>query len=267
MNKIKQYLIISLCCLNSLLFSASSLIVESNHMSDLIQYITPDTLIVLDIDNTVLEPAQSLGSDQWAWDRVKKLKGELSEREAIDQTSKEWCEVHSITKVRTVENSTADLIQCLQSNKHALIALTTRRPIYAEITLRELHDLGIDFSQTSLPVKNCDFSGRNILYKEGIAFISLENRKGEVLKEMLKNNEYHPQTIVFVDDKLAHVKDVAKACTELDINYIGLRYSAADRSVGSFDRETAETQQYYMNHILTDREADTLKKCKGENHE
>jgi hypothetical protein len=229
-------------------------------MSDLIQYITPNTLIILDIDNTILEPAQSLGSDQWAWDRLKKLKSELSEKEAMNKTSDEWYEVHSITKVKTVEDSTADLIKYLQSHMHALIALTTRRPMYAEITLRELHDLDIDFSQTSLPIRNCDFHGKDILYKEGIAFISLENRKGEVLKEILKNKEDHPQTIIFVDDKLTHVKDVADACAQLDINYIGLRYGAADTSVASFDREAAEMQQYYMKHILTDKEADILKK-------
>lgn len=267
MNILSKYLICILCSFNAFVFSSSSLVVESNHISDMIQYLSPGTLIILDIDNTVLAPAQSLGSDQWAWDRVKQLKSKLTDQEAKEKTSNEWFQVHSITKVKTIEESTADLIKSLQSKMYTLFALTTRSPAYAEITLRELDDVGINFSVTSLLIKNCDFIGKNILFKEGIVFTSLENRKGDVLQEILKNNSYCPQKIIFVDDKLSHVKDVADACMQLGIDFVGLRYGAADADVASFDRDIAETQQFFMNHILNDTEAAFLKKIPGDHHE
>lgn len=259
MNIIFKYLICVFLSVNTFVFCASSLIIESNKMSDFMQYLSNNTLIVLDIDNTLIEPVQSLGSDQWAWNRVKKLNvNGLSEQEALKKTSGEWCQVHAITKVRTLEDNTSVLIENLQNQNYSFIALTTRHPKYAEVTFRELNDVGIDFANTSMKIKNCELPEKNIKVKEGIIFISLENRKGDVLKEFLQKNEYYPKKIIFVDDKLEHVKDVAEACMQLDIDFVGIRYGGADAHVASFDPGIAEMQQFFMHNILSDEEAAIL---------
>lgn len=257
MNKICQYLTCVFLSLNTVIFSASSLIVESNTLSDLLPYLDSNTLIVFDIDNTIIEPAQSLGSDQWAWNRLKDLKTKgLPEPEAVRQVSSEWQQIHTITKVKTLEENTPKLIKYLQVHHYPMMALTTRRPAYAQVTLRELHDVNIDFKTTSMNTHNHKFpTEKNIIYKEGILFITIEYRKGTVLKEFLQNNEYFPKKIIFVDDKLAHVKDVADACEQLDIDFVGIRYGAADAHVASFNQSVAEVQWKFMHHILSDEEA------------
>jgi len=45
--------------------SASALIYEAPHFSDLIPHATEEALIVLDIDDTLLIPVQTVGTDMW----------------------------------------------------------------------------------------------------------------------------------------------------------------------------------------------------------
>jgi hypothetical protein len=53
--------------------SLSSLIRECSTIRDVIAEIQPDTLVVFDIDNTLLRPCQMLGSDEWFYYYIKKM--------------------------------------------------------------------------------------------------------------------------------------------------------------------------------------------------
>ena len=44
---------------------AKSLIKETNDFAHVLTYLEEDTLFVFDLDNTLIETAQHLGSDQW----------------------------------------------------------------------------------------------------------------------------------------------------------------------------------------------------------
>lgn len=235
-------------------FCAHSLVFESNLLSDILKHTDNNTMVILDIDNTLIEPAQSLGSDQWAWDRVSTLcKQGLIQQDAIQQTSNEWYVVHLLTKVKTLESNTAEVIDALQKQGYPVIALTTRRPRYMEITFRELKDVNINFTNDF--INSCKFTYNNMIYENGITFISIENRKGAALKELLQQMVHLPEKIIFVDDKLSHVKDVEETCAQLNIDFVGVRYGAADAHVASYNSRIAEKQLSLFNQILSDDEA------------
>src|SRR5581483_3453867 len=100
----------------------------------------------------------------------------------------------------------------------------------------------------------------NTLYDRGILFGSPHKKKSEVLFTFLGKHSFHPECILFIDDKLHHVEDLARACEEKGIEYYGIRFSAADDHVKSFDADLAEIQWRAFPTILTDEEAEIVQK-------
>ena len=74
----------TLCLIPFFLFS---LIVEAPHFRDLEQYADSDTLVLLDIDDTLLITSQMLGSDVWFCERLHYNQSCISSfRDALDHT-------------------------------------------------------------------------------------------------------------------------------------------------------------------------------------
>lgn len=68
-------------------------IVEIKKMAEIIHRLTEGTLVVFDIDNTIIRPNQTLGSDQWFDFLVKVYQDAgVSEANAIDQAIQSWAE-------------------------------------------------------------------------------------------------------------------------------------------------------------------------------
>jgi len=102
-------------------------IVEVEHITAVNEYVTPTTLVVFDLDNTVIEPAQALGSEQWFQHYLNKLLDSGMEAdEAVDQTVALLDAVQNLTEVRLVEYNTRDIIAGLQEAGVAVMAVTSR---------------------------------------------------------------------------------------------------------------------------------------------
>jgi FMN phosphatase YigB (HAD superfamily) len=238
----------------SFLTASSSLTVETKRLSDITNYLEDKILVIVDIDNTLIEPSQQLGSDQWAFSRVVELKKSgLSDQVAFSQALAEWRFIHSFTRVQTPEITTAALIHDLQARGYALMGLTTRFPEDAPMTQRELRDVNIDLSRSSVTKDAVDIPLKPpVQFAGGILFVTLLNKKGEALKAFLSEIDFHPKKILFIDDKLSHVKDVEEACLSMGIDYIGIRYGGSDARVAAYDHQMAEIQRLFLYHFLSD---------------
>jgi len=60
------------------------------------------------------------------------------------------------------------------------------------------------------------------------------NKKGAVLKVLLEATSFEPKKIIFIDDLLHYQLDVQKAAQELNIPFIGIRYSYLDKKAHDF---------------------------------
>lgn len=47
-----------------------------------------------------------------------------------------------------------------------------------------------------------------MIEKENCIFISSDYKKSEVIKEIMNKNNYNKNEMIFIDDKVAHIKDV-----------------------------------------------------------
>lgn len=254
---IKYILLLTALCkclfLNGEIFEVSSIY-------SLQKYIDHKTLIVFDIDNTLMETEQTLGSDQWFYYRWNQLLTEgFPAKEAKIQALKEWISIQNISKVKVVEEGTKEFVQKLQNENYTIIGLTTRGLEMSFTTVTQLESLGIMLNTTSPFKDDLFFKNRNkgVYYHQGILF-TMATPKGDALYTLLTIIDLRPDKIVFINDKKEHLKDVEKMCIEKNIPYIGLRYNYLDHKIQNFDKNIAEIQFDKYGKFLSDEEASNL---------
>jgi hypothetical protein len=233
-------------------------IIETPHFSQIQKHVTPNTLVVLDIDDTLLLPTQTLGTDVWFQYRVKQnvAKG-YPQSEAFEKASAEWEAVRHLTQVKLVEQGTDKIVADLQNKRITVMGLTTQGLALGTRTVQQLQSLNIDLSKTAPSSQDFYFSiCHGVLYRKGILFTA-GAPKGESLLKLLDAVGYQPTHILFINDKETHLKDVEKAVIAKGLAFTGLRYSYCDQRVAAFSGEIADIQWKHstFEHILSDEEA------------
>ena len=233
---------------------------QITNMSEIRPEIDTHTLVIFDIDNTILEPVQTLGSDQWYGSLVKEnLELGLTEDAAIDAAIHLWVDVQNKTKVKAVEASTPALIEELQKAGIQVMALTSRPLNLIDATVKQLQSLGVDLSKTSGLADDLEIPAADkTKTKAGIIFVGPKNNKGLVLGKYIESLTDKPRKIVFSDDKQKHVTNVETALSPLNIPYVGFRYGAADAEVASFNKDISNLQLKYFLNILSNEEAEKM---------
>lgn len=245
-----------------LLSTLEGVILETAHFSELPQYVQGQTLVVLDVDETLLIPTQTLGGDAWFCYRVKQHeKGGLLPKEAFERALADWQAVRHMTKIKMVEEGTDKIIQNLQKQGVVVMGLTTQGLALANRTIQHLRSIGIDLGLTPPSHEEHYFINKlGVLFRQGLLFTA-GTPKGPALLTLLDRSNFKPARIVFINDKEAHLKDVESAVLARNIDFIGLRYSYCDEVTAGFDSTIADIQwnQSTFSHILSDEEAAKLR--------
>lgn len=251
-------LLLTIACINFVpLFGE---IIEVKNFKEINTYVTPGTLVVLDIDDTLLIPVQTLGTDVWYRYQLDKHKKEgLSPSEALEKTLAEWEGIRHLTKIKIVEEGTDQVIKNLQAQGRPVMGLSTQGLALATRTVQQLNSLNIDLSLTP-PMKDDLYfinGSHGVLYRNGIMFTS-GTHKGKALEYLLNKACYRPQQVVFINDKASHLKELAESVESLGMKFIGLRYAYCDERIAAFRPEIGELQFEAMSKILSDEEAARL---------
>ncbi|NGX52802.1 MAG: hypothetical protein KR126chlam5_01107 [Candidatus Anoxychlamydiales bacterium] len=243
-----------------MIFSFSSLfsqILEVKNIKEITTYLNKYELLLFDLDNTIMEPIQELGSDQWFFHQMKKYENSgLDKNQALEKTLIDWHEIQAITKVKLVEKDIKNILENLQMKNTLVMGLTTRDSDFSLAAIKQLDSLKIDFSKTA-PKKETFYFENGVLYKKGILFAK-GIEKGRVLDQFLKKINFKPKSVVFIDDKLNHLDDVEKFCKKSKIKFLGLRYGHLDEKVKNFQGFICDLQHKNLKNILSDEEAKKL---------
>ncbi len=210
---------------------ANAYVVEAQKMSDVLSHVTKRSWVVFDLDNTVMEPPQTLGSDQWFEHMVHEL-GSVKSALAL------WERVQSVTTMKPVERTTPALIRQLQRRGLTVFALTARPASLDAVTRKQLATMGVNFSK--------------------IVSIGPTTSKGQALVSELMNSSSTPEKVLFVDDKEKHVRTVEAALDAMGMKNVEFRYGAVDAKVHSFDAAVAQEQLEVFESegiLLSDEEA------------
>lgn len=239
-----------------------SLIIEIPHFKEICTHVTPDTLILLDIDDTLIETQQMLGSSPWFEQRCKKYRDEgFSSSVALEKSLAEWKAVTQLTKMKLVESGTEEIIRQFQMDGYYVMGLTARGLGLVSRTRLQLAEHLIDLS-VCCPSKE-DFytcvKDQGVLYRYGILYTS-GRCKGESLFKICEQMGYTPKKIVFVDDKLSHLQDVESFAKMRGIEFIGLRYNYSDAHKAAYRPEIADIEWHHstFGKILSDAEATSI---------
>lgn len=235
-----------------------AIIIEAPHFSDLVDHVKPHSLVILDIDDTLLVPTQTLGSDVWFCHRLKIHRSqENSHSKALDKALAEWEGVRHLTKMKIVEEGSDVIVRDLQAQNITVMGLTTQGLALATRTVTQLRDVGIDLRKTAPEKDDYYFiNDHGNLYRRGILFTA-GSPKGPALIKLLNHWNLKPDHIIFINDKESHLKDVEKSVEEAGIAFTGLRYSYSDERVNGFNPKLADIQWELstFGNIISDEEA------------
>ncbi len=232
---------------------AQAKVFESKKMEDALSHVTPDTLLILDVDNTLIESAQMLGGDRWYYYSVDKFKkAGLSEKEATDKAMKTWFDLQKVTKVTAVEPKTPELVTVLQDKGVKVMLLTARSIEEAPTLYDQLSSVGIDIAKSPPSTKQYFFASSR--YYKGMLLVNVNN-KGDVLKLFLAKAKVKPAKAVFIDDKKKNVESVDQALASMGIECDCIRYGFLDEKVKKFDPAIADVEYEFFGKILDDASA------------
>ncbi len=215
---------------------------EIKSMAEIVPELTPETLLVLDIDNTLVEPVGNLGSDQWYYYLVKAIardNKDLGADAAEAKAGEVWSATLATVKAKPVEALTPALVREQQKRGLKVMALTARGAEDAAATFRQLKEIGVDLTLTPVRKEGLATELKG-LYSRGVFFVGEGPDKGKTLVAFLKKIGLRPAKIVFADDKPHHAKNVDAALAAAGIPSVSFRYGAADAKVRAFNDVMSE---------------------------
>ena len=189
------------------------------------------TLLVFDIDNTLLTMTQSLGGVGW-WDwQYDLLKNHPDSNQLLaknfDELEKIQGLLFQLIKVEPTDPVVKLFLINASNEGSSLLAITARGSLFSNITLNQLQENHfIDgnqkplFSSKGLKLNNhktsaagplkCAALTQDLSYQQGILYLNGTN-KGQALQCILRHAETTYHSILFVDDSARNVDAVEKA--------------------------------------------------------
>ena len=218
-----------------LMQNRKSTITETTSIRDILDNISFDSIVVLDLDNTTITSSSDLGGESWFGKLIEHTSTlTLDKKESIGLVITVYNAVQYHIKAKPVEPNIVTIIKRLQDLGLPVIALTARGKEIIEPTLRQLDENGIHFDED------------NIIFCDG-------GHKGDKLAAYLKQHSLQPGHILMVDDKKKHLDHVKESVEKLSIRFHGLRYGLLDQEIDKHDMTTAHAQLAHIKkHLPSD---------------
>lgn len=221
-------------------------------------------LLVVDLDNTVMEPTGSLGSDQWFYHLLKRYqeRERLAPREAQQKAVRVWNEVQWLIRVRPVEPALPALLRAAQDRGVATLGLTARDAAISARTAQQLASIGVDLERAA-PLRG-ELRRAGIRYSSGVLYAGEGQDKGELLHRFLRDHaRARPARIAFIDDKDYNVRDVERALRKHGRPAELFRYAAADARVEGFRQDVSDLA-LFADGVLGPRALEAIRRARGQ---
>lgn len=211
-----------------------------------------ETLVITDIDNTLIKPTTQLGSVFWGESIIEELmyKG-INPVQAQEIQNVFWKTVQPKLSVCPVDTKAPGIIQSIKEDSIAVIGLTARSIDESVYTQNQLKTVGIDFSKSVFSSE--DQLDTDLYFQNGILFAGCFEKKFAVLFKFLDHKKYKPSKIVFIDDKYHHIQEMEEACNRRGISFEGIYFTKACKD--DFNPNIADLQWEEFPCLLSDNEA------------
>jgi hypothetical protein len=193
------------------------------------------TLVVLDIDDTLLTSAVFFGSDAWyEWQRTLAPGAPGYVPCRFDVLAMNY---ESGTQVVTQPDAVG-IVNALQADK---IILTARSELYRGATIRELKRAGYSLPKPLTVTSNgVSYDWQSdpqapavfVNYRDGVFMVSGQN-KGILLLELLRRLDLSYERVILVDDGERNIEAMRGALASAGIAYVGMHYTRVDKAVNA----------------------------------
>ncbi|WP_032112786.1 DUF2608 domain-containing protein [Candidatus Paracaedibacter symbiosus] len=235
------------------------------------------TLVLLDIDNTVLSSTTDYGTVEYLSYLVDQAMadGQKNEIEAKLAVHDRWIQAQSLVQTKLTDEKIGDFIKIARTQQVSIIGLTARLPRMRAVTLPQLARHGLAFDSlpgfkfrrkyqvaAAIPEKLCyQTINKQIcpirwgeatietpaLFASGIVFCHDLNAKGVVFNDWFKVFSLYRQSkglstikkIIFVDDAVYNFDSMYQASLELGLSFYGFHFQYQN----NFDAAQAEIQE------------------------
>lgn len=212
----------------------------TNKIVDIFKYIDDKTLVIFDVDNTLIETIQEFGSYAWfcsVTDRFQK-KG-YDYHHAMQKTCAIFEQIENLVEFKTVETVTLDVINQLQSKNIKTMALTMRSFSTKQMTSKQLASVDIKLAKNAVYDKKVEFDSM-VGFADGVLYSGLKDNKGECLITFLEKINLYPANILFIDDSKHHIEEMHKILNAKGIPTNCILYEATHSRVAKFDPAHAD---------------------------
>lgn len=239
--------------------SPLSLLLESDDITAIDEYVHSKSIVVFDLDDTLIRCQTSLGSSPWFYGKLLQAVEEgVPFQEACDYLTEINKPILKHLTFELIDEEARNLIKKYQDQGIVVVALTARPSQLIDYTIAALEEIQIDFSK-SLHVDGpfiFDFY-ETFGYQKGVLFVSDYHTKEEVLEAFIDQLPrcYEFNRIIFVDDKMKYLKPTAEFSQRRGIEFVGLRYSHEDArkeivDLDIADKQLAQLHCHLPEHIL-----------------
>ncbi len=257
----------------------SAIIVETPNLElfeNALENIDQETLVLFDVDETLIVPKDLIMRSP-----VRDIFREIAKETInnpdivdIEKYGKDYFlgQVLSKVKYEIVDPKIVTIIEALHKRKIKTIAFTKMFigtcgaiPAMEDWRFIQLKDLNIDFSSAfplfqKIEIEPLDKMIRPALFKQGILCANGQD-KGPVLIGFLRNIDWVPSKVLFIDDRLDYLLNVEESLSNIGIEFVGFHYTAVESFPDIVDRDVARFQLMHLaktGEWLSDREAAEL---------
>lgn len=217
-------------------------IIESKKIVDVLNHADQKTLVIFDIDNTLVETVQEFGSLAWHANMTKKLRSKGTEYfQAMQKTCAAFAEIENLVSFKTIEPETLEVVKTLNQQNIPNMVLTKRMFSTKRSVVKQLRSTGLEFSQNTIHDKEIKFTELRG-FAEGILYSGLGDDKGECLLSLFEKINYTAEKILFIDDERHHVEEFYKTLNAKGIDTTCIRYDGADERVAKFNPAKADQE-------------------------
>lgn len=192
------------------------------------------TLMVFDLDDTLITMTQPLGSvGWWDWQHELQKKGGDSDKlftKDYQQLVRIQNILFQLIKMEVTDEYVLPLLTEAAQQGTTLMGLTARGKEHLSATLMQLNDnqftiegrllfnkngLKINDETSTAGAVHCPQFSREVIYQQGIMFLDGEDKGGALLCA-LANTKKEVSTIIFVDDAKRNIASMNKAFADRD---------------------------------------------------
>lgn len=242
-------------------------IAEIQTIESLKPYVQDNTVVFLNVGDTLFAPSSMLADYKWRQyfvERANLVLGESKAAPVIDLVK--GIIVEKIPKI-TPEKGTAAFIESLQKDQIPVLGYTERffstsyAPNNGKITSQQLINIGIDLEKTLKFFPAKDYQNEKYAFQYGMLF-SNKTPMGPAIVDFFQTEGLKPARVILVDDATEALESSGKALAPLNIDFVGLRYAKSDEWKKSFDTTLGTIEFFsYMteNKLMSDEEAQQVK--------